>query len=78
MTLAALETRALCKQFGALKVTNTATTVTKKSSSQSATSGQTASFSITGPYASDNYTGPTAIQIWRDNIYGSYMFYGTH
>ncbi|MFC4314241.1 hypothetical protein ACFPN2_34575 [Steroidobacter flavus] len=62
----------------ALKLTDTVTTVSKQSSSQTTTAGQTASFSITGPQASDNYTGPTAIQIWRDNIYGSYMFYAAH
>lgn len=39
------------------------------------TSNQMVTISITPPAATDNYTGPTAIQCWRDNIYGSYMFY---
>jgi len=24
---------------------------------------------------SDKYTGPMSFQVWRDNIYGSFMFY---
>lgn len=36
---------------------------------------KTASLSITGPSYSDDYTGPTVFQVWRDNVYGSYMFY---
>jgi hypothetical protein len=59
----------------AMKVTHTYTSVSKWNSAFTTTSGQTASFSITGPLASDNYTGPTALQIWRDNIYGSFMFH---
>ncbi len=38
-------------------------------------SGQNAVMSITGPQTADNYTGPTTIQVWRDNVYGSFMFY---
>lgn len=59
-----------------LKFSNTWTTTTRSSTTNTTASGQVATFSITGPQATDNYTGPTAIQIWRDNIYGSYMFYG--
>lgn len=59
-----------------LKVSHTWTTSTRSSTSNTLAPGQKAGFSITGPEAADNYTGPTAIQIWRDNIYGSYMFYG--
>ena len=36
---------------------------------------QTATLSLVGPQTTDNYTGPTTIQVWRDNIYGSFMFY---
>jgi hypothetical protein len=39
---------------------------------------ETATLSIAGPLAADNCTGPTAIQIWRDNVFGSYMFFGVH
>jgi hypothetical protein len=59
-----------------LKISHTWTTSTRSSTTNTLSPGQKAAFSITGPAASDNYTGPTAIQIWRDNIYGSYMFYG--
>lgn len=37
--------------------------------------GKTASYSITGPASTDHYTGPVSFQVWRDNIYGSFMFY---
>lgn len=45
--------------------------------SQSVTNGisQSADFTIVPPLASDNYTGPTAIQVWKDNVYGTFMFY---
>jgi hypothetical protein len=45
--------------------------------SSTATSGttQAANFTIFPPLMSDNYTGPTAIQVWKDNVYGSFMFY---
>lgn len=59
-----------------LKNTRTYTSTTRATTSNS--TSETATLSITGPQASDNYTGPTAIQIWRDNVYGSYMFYGVH
>lgn len=59
-----------------LKATTTFTSTTKTSATNTGMTGQTATFSITGPQASDNYTGPTAIQIWRDNVYGSFMFFG--
>jgi hypothetical protein len=59
-----------------LDITDTLTTTTKKSSTSFDDTGQTAKLSITGPLDSDHYTGPTAIQVWRDNVYGSFMFYG--
>ena len=59
-----------------LKNTQTYTSTTKATTNDS--TAETATLSITGPLASDNYTGPTAIQIWRDNVYGSYMFFGVH
>lgn len=36
---------------------------------------QSASFTIYPPLAADNYTGPTAIQVWKDNVYGTFMFF---
>jgi hypothetical protein len=59
-----------------LKNTETWTSTTTRTTSDSA--GETAKLFITGPQASDNYTGPTALQIWRDTIYGSYMFFAVH
>ena len=37
---------------------------------------QSANFSITSPLPTDGYTGPTAITVWKDNVYGSFMFFG--
>jgi hypothetical protein len=54
---------------------NTYTTSDKWNATTTTGSTQTASLSLVGPQATDNYTGPTGIQVWRDNIYGSFMFY---
>ena len=59
-----------------IKTSNTYTSSNKWSSTINGGAGQTASLSITGPAVSDNYTGPTTIQVWKDNVYGSFMFYG--
>ena len=57
------------------KVMNVYTTTDRWSHEVNKTSGKTASLSITGPAVADNYTGPVTIQVWRDNVYGSFMFY---
>lgn len=57
------------------KISDTYTTVDKWSSSINSATGKTATLSITGPAVSDNYKGPVEFQVWRDNIYGSFMFY---
>lgn len=68
-------------QLGAFVFFNSVTnTYTYTSTSQwtkvvTDTTNQMVTISITPPAATDNYTGPTAIQCWRDNIYGSYMFF---
>ena len=36
---------------------------------------QSANFTIYPPLSTDNYVGPTAIQVWKDNIFGTFMFY---
>lgn len=59
-----------------VKVSDTYTSSNKWSSAINGGTGQTAALSITGPASSDNYTGPTTIQVWKDNVYGSFMFYG--
>ena len=53
----------------------TAYTTTNTWNSMVANSSSATLFNITGPAVSDNYTGPTIFRVWRDNIYGSYMFY---
>ena len=58
-----------------VKTSDTYTSTSKWSSSTNGAAGQTASLSITGPASTDNYTGPTTIQVWKDNVYGSFMFY---
>lgn len=58
-----------------LKTSNTLTWVNKWSSTFTNTAGQTASASITGPTTADNYTGPVRFQVWKDNVYGTFMFY---
>lgn len=58
-----------------LKVADTFTSTSTWSSKVMSGTGQTASLSIVGPASSDNYTGPTQFQVWRDNVYGSFMFY---
>lgn len=58
-----------------LQVSTSYTVTDKWSSTINATTGKTASFSITGPQSTDNYTGPVSFQVYRDNVYGSFMFY---
>jgi hypothetical protein len=45
------------------------------STTRTNTTSQSASLSVTGPAASDNYTGPTEFVVFQDNIYGTFMFY---
>jgi hypothetical protein len=66
--------------FFATLSTDFSTTTTYSSSNQwskTATNGttQTMNFTIYPPLSSDNYTGPTAIQVWKDNVYGTFLFY---
>jgi len=58
-------------------VNNSATYTSTNKSSSTITNGtnQGANFTIYGPVATDNYVGPTAIQVWKDNIYGTFMFF---
>lgn len=64
-----------------IKLSNKMSVTSKWSStnqwSQTVTNGtsQSANFTIYAPLAADNYTGPTAIQVWKDNVYGTFMFY---
>ena len=36
---------------------------------------QSQALSIKNPLSSDDYTGPEQIQVWKDNLYGTFMFY---
>lgn len=58
-----------------VKVSTTYTVTDKWSSALNSTVGKTESYSITGPASTDNYTGPVSFQVYRDNVYGSFMFY---
>lgn len=58
-----------------LMIQDSYTITDKWSSTINSTTGRTASYSITGPQSSDNYPGPVSFQVYRDNVYGSFMFY---
>lgn len=58
-----------------IKLTSTYQWSDSWSSTINSQTGKTASYSITGPASTDDYTGPVSFQVWRDNIYGSFMFY---
>ena len=58
-----------------VSISNTYTTSDKWNATTTTGSTQTASLSLVGPQTADNYPGPTSIQVWRDNIYGSFMFF---
>jgi hypothetical protein len=66
---------AIAKASLDVKVSNTSTWVNKWSTLNTGTVGQTASLSITGPATTDNYTGPTRFQVFKDNVYGTFLFY---
>lgn len=47
---------------------------TYTTSTENATTNS-AAYSITGPQASDNYTGPVVFDVYKDNVYGTFAFY---
>jgi hypothetical protein len=59
-------------------LTNSTTFEYVNMSSSSVTDGhtQTATANIVSPLIGDNYQGPTNIKIFKDNIYGTFVFYG--
>jgi hypothetical protein len=57
-----------------LNIADTVTLNNKWSSTSTNQVGQTATASITGPSATDNYTGPVEFEIFQDNVYGTFMF----
>jgi hypothetical protein len=58
-----------------IKTSNTLTWTNQWSKTRTNTTTQSASLSVTGPAASDNYTGPTEFVVFQDNIYGTFMFF---
>ena len=65
----------IAKVQGKLSSSVTFTWTNKWSNTVTGGTTQSANFTIVPPLASDNYTGPTAIQVWKDNVYGTFMFY---
>jgi hypothetical protein len=59
-----------------LKVSDTLTWTQTYGSSTTDSGSATASFSVQGPTvpSGQTYSGPTQIAVYRDNVYGSYMF----
>ncbi len=57
------------------KSTTSLTQTSKYNFTDTTTIGQGASLSITGPLSTDGYTGPIEVQVWKDNVYGTFMFY---
>ena len=57
-----------------LQVANTLTLTNKIDLLNSQQALQTSAFSITGPTTADNYTGPVELDVFQDNVYGTFMF----
>jgi sugar lactone lactonase YvrE len=45
------------------------------SSTQTNTANQTAMYTVVGPKATDNYSGPPEFDAYKDNVYGTFMFW---
>jgi hypothetical protein len=58
-----------------LKQSDTLTWTHQFSQVMTRSSGNTVSFSVTGPAATANYSGPTEFLVFQDNIFGTFMFY---
>jgi hypothetical protein len=58
-----------------LKQSDTMTWTHQFSQTMTQSAGNTASFSVTGPAATANYSGPTEFLVFQDNIFGTFMFY---
>jgi hypothetical protein len=57
-----------------LKTANTLTITNQINQANNQQLSQTSAFSITGPTVADNYTGPAEINVFQDNVYGTFMF----
>jgi hypothetical protein len=58
-------------KFSAEQTVSVEDTVSAKATLQTQ---DTATATITGPAASDNYTGPVELDVFQDNLYGTFMF----
>ena len=61
--------------LGQLKASTTFTYTNTWSSTVTSGASQSANFTIYRPLSTDGYTGPINMQIWKDNVYGTFMFY---
>lgn len=61
--------------LGQLKASTTFTYTNTWSNTVTSGASQSANFTIYRPLYTDNYTGPINMQIWKDNVYGTFMFY---
>ena len=59
---------------GKITVSDTYTTTNQWSKTVTAGTSQSNSFTIVPP-AANTYPGATEVQVWKDNIYGSFMFF---
>jgi hypothetical protein len=58
-----------------LKLSDTLTWVHQWSQNDTNATTTSTAFSITPPASTDNYTGPTKVVIFQDNLFHTYMFY---
>ncbi len=61
--------------IASLTVADTLTFVNQWNPQTVAQNTSTQTLTIKNPLPTDNYKGPSEMQVWRDNLYGTYMFY---
>jgi hypothetical protein len=61
--------------MGNIKASTTFSYTNTWSSTVTAGTTQSANFTIFRPLFTDNYTGPINMQVWKDNVYGTFMFF---
>jgi len=61
--------------LGNLKASTTFTYTNTWSNTVTSGTSQSANFTIFRPLYTDGYTGPINMQVWKDNVYGTFMFY---
>jgi len=63
---------------GDLKVSGTYTSTNTWSAQQTNGATQTATFTVAAPEVADGYSGPTTFLVFKDNVYGTFVFYGVY